>query len=62
MTDFNILFNTSPSALLIKMREGVVLVLWRDKEQPDAVISTEYSENVEHGKTLVRQNGQQPIS
>ena len=25
-------------------------------------MSAEYSENVEHGKALVRQNGQQPIS
>ena len=44
------------------MREGVGLVLCRDKEQPDAAMSAEYSENVEHGKALVRQNGQQPIS
>ena len=44
------------------MREGVGLVLCRDKEQPDAVMFAEYSENVEHGKALVRQNGQQPIS
>ena len=44
------------------MREGVGLVLCRDKEQPDVVMSAEYSENVEHGEALVRQNGQQPIS
>lgn len=44
MTDFNISLTLLSSALLIKMREGVGLVLCRVKEQPDAITRLDWVE------------------
>lgn len=44
MTGFNTSLTLLPSALIIKMREGVGLVLCRDKEQPDTITRLDWVE------------------